>query len=80
MFLWSAIFWQDRLAQSDTFTRYAYWTFGPFFCFINIYFTWLLTYWYRQDKRFLNKLDNQRKIVPSTNENDNHSIEIVTKH
>ena len=54
-FLYSAIYWQALLAQVSLEMQLAYWGFGLLFLFINAYFTWLLTFWYRQDQRYLRK-------------------------
>jgi hypothetical protein len=54
-FLYSAVHWQALLAQVSLEMQLAYWAFGLLFLFINAYFTWLLTFWYRQDQRYLRK-------------------------
>ena len=54
-FLYSAFFWQPLLAQVSLEMQLAYWGFGLLFLLINVYFTWLLTFWYRQDQRYIRK-------------------------
>lgn len=54
-FLYSAVYWQPLLALVSLEMQLAYWGFGLLFLFINAYFTWLLTFWYRQDQRYLRK-------------------------
>lgn len=54
-FFYSAVNWRDYLALVAPSVQICYWTFGSLFLGINLYFTWLLTYWYGQDKRYVQK-------------------------
>lgn len=55
LFFYSATYWQWYLQLVSSYSRACYWLFGWSFFFINIYFTWLLRYWYGQDQRYLKK-------------------------
>lgn len=54
-FLYSAVYWRPLLGLVSLEVQLAYWCFGILFLLINLYFTWLLTFWYRQDRRYLRK-------------------------
>jgi hypothetical protein len=78
-FLYSAVNWRWYLQLVEPSVRTCYWVFGTTFLFINVYFTWLLTYWYGQDQRYLKKkrraqalaLERQ-EALPLTGSNGDH--------
>jgi hypothetical protein len=55
LFVYSASNWGHYLALVSPGMRIAYYAFGTLFSLINVGFTWLLSFWYRQDKRYLRK-------------------------
>jgi len=60
LFFYSALNWRWYLQLVSPSARVCYWTFGCLFLFINVYFTWLLSYWYRQDERYYRKLKKRQ--------------------
>jgi len=62
LFIYSAVNWQHYLALVSPWMRVGYYTFGTLFSVISMGFTWLLTFWYRQDKRYLRKKAAKKKL------------------
>jgi hypothetical protein len=63
IFFYSAINWRSYLQYVEPEMRLAYWYFGGTFFLINMYFTWLLTYWYGQDQRYLRKKKQKQQAA-----------------
>lgn len=54
-FFYSATYWNTNLRYISLQMQLSYYGFGILFLLINLYFTWLLTFWYRQDQRYMAK-------------------------
>jgi hypothetical protein len=60
-FIYSTVYWQPYLSLLTPLMIASYYTFGTLFMLINCYFTWLLTFWFRQDRRYLKKKEQKAR-------------------